>query len=156
MSEAHARIQPKSREGDFDVLHIRFIDDDGNEIQFPPEIETPEEENWHNLTDLGLLNGWALLDAANFPARYRKRLGGVVEMEGMLDPSTDGADIFTLPAGYRPTQKLFFVCAAQDKSYAIMTVDTDGKVQCGGIGPSHSSPFNDIVWVSLANIRFST
>lgn len=150
------RVLPRRKEGDVEVINLALYNPDGSPFELPVIPGPPPLDEWTELTDPQLGNGWLVLDGDNYPPRYRKRPEGMVEMQGMLNPGADAADIFTLPLEYRPTQKLYFLCPAHDSHYFVMTVGTDGKVQSAGAGPGISSPFADVVWVSLANISYST
>lgn len=77
------------------------------------------EASW---TSVSFTNSWA--NAAGYStAQYRKDALGFVHMKGVIDTGTPAASAFTLPAGYRPGQKLSYFNGS-----ANVTYNTDGTV----------------------------
>lgn len=110
-------------------------------------VETPEA--WHAVATAGMSNGWSTT-APGTPPQYRKRLDGVVELQGNVSPGTTGQTIFTLPAGYRPNknEQLLFPSAGQGGACVGVEVYPDGTIKALGT-------VNTLSWISLSAIRFS-
>lgn len=91
-------------------------------------------ETWHTAT---LATGFTT-NAADEPPRYRFEGtgGGVVRLDGTAYSSAAtaaGATVFTLPAGYRPTERRRFVASTSAAGYttaggSVWTVNTSGTV----------------------------
>lgn len=89
-------------------------------------------------------NGWVNFSAAYQGARYRK-VGDVVEIEGLIMNGTLGQPMFTLPAGFRPPLNMQFPTNAGN-AFACFTVFSTGIVQnINGVNTSFQ-----------INCRFST
>lgn len=92
---------------------------------------------------------WTSLGGGIAPVRYRK-VGSLVHLRGTLTTpgaQVAGADLFTLPAGFRPTAgTVIFACAAS-VGYARVDVTTTGLVEVQvAIGAAG--------FLSLDNVRF--
>lgn len=89
-------------------------------------------ESWTAPT---LTNSWVDFGGSYQTARYRKRLDGVVEIDGMVkDGSAASATIFTLPSGYRPAAYQVFPVVSNSAA-ARLDVRSDGTVfLAGGTG----------------------
>ncbi|WP_145586676.1 hypothetical protein [Yersinia kristensenii] len=93
---------------------------------------------WINLT---LQNGWKVT-GGGYRAVYRKVLG-LVFVEATMDSGSLGSGnlvIFTLPAGYRPTNTMVVPSAAAGVSTfpANVIVRTNGEVQITGVTSNQS------------------
>lgn len=82
-----------------------------------------------------LLNSWVDYGGSYQTARYRKRLDGVVELDGMVkNGSSTSATIMTLPVGYRPAAYQIFPVWS-NTAVARLDVRSDGTVfMAGGTG----------------------
>lgn len=75
------------------------------------------------------LNGWTNYGSTYPPARYTKR-AGIVYLSGLLKDGTIDQPMFSLPAGYRPSENLLFPSCANN-GYARINVYSDGSVAIG-------------------------
>lgn len=90
-------------------------------------------------------NSWANYDTASFKeARFWKDPMGIVHLEGLVKNGTIGTTIFTLPAGYRPSNGQLFV-----------------SISNGAIGRIDVAPTGNVVattgnnaWITLSGITF--
>lgn len=86
---------------------------------------------WHEIGAGGeptFSNSWVNDGTATYPtAAFHKDSGGRVTMKGYIKSGTSfSAVAFTLPAGYRPTQRHFFACYAA--AACLGQVNTNGEV----------------------------
>lgn len=87
---------------------------------------------WTNISSFGV--GWAV---ASFQPKYTKDAPGRVQLRGSISnpvSTSPTQDLFTLPAGYRPTQELNFSVMAFNGSGSVttaspITIKTDGTVR---------------------------
>ena len=86
---------------------------------------------------------------SDYPARYRKRPDGIVEMRGLIRSGTRNTIALHLPAGYKPNiaAEHYFPARRRTVRRCNVFVQADGRVQ-----PQNGSNS----WFSLDNIRFST
>lgn len=77
-----------------------------------------------------LLNSWVNYGSGYAPAGYYKDLSGMVHVEGMIKDgtTTSGTNLFNLPAGFRPAERMSFA-AASVSVIARIDVLADGNVQ---------------------------
>ena len=104
-------------------------------------------ENWHEIGATGepaFQNSWANEGSAgNETAAFRKDGLDRLYLKGYIDTGTiaDGTVIFTLPAGYRPTNVLriagMYVQGSSENAFQI-EIQTDGDVAIYGV--SGASP----------------
>lgn len=97
-----------------------------------PAVQTPT---------LGL--SWIGYGGGYGSPRYFKTPDGRVTLEGMMQSGTDGT-VFTLLPGYRPPDKLVFVCWSGGGAYRV-DVEADGDVIVTG---------SNAVFSSLSGISF--
>lgn len=88
--------------------------------------------NTSNWADVTLANSWvAHADWSGQVPQYRK-VGGVVELRGLVENGTLAAAIFTLPSGHRPEAPEDFVVSTvgDDGSFvpAFLSISTAGVV----------------------------
>ena len=81
---------------------------------------------------------------------------GFVHLRGLIKASGSGDTIFTLPAGYRPSNKLIFTVQYYDSGTASyvhgrVDVDTDGTVDA-----TYPASVGSNDWLSLSGITFDT
>ena len=95
-------------------------------------------EDWHYVGEAGepaFENSWA--NSSGVPATaFRIREAGIVDLQGALVGGSDATVVFTLPAGYRPTQYVMVPAVSVTPAAAYFTVDTDGDVTCFYTGSS--------------------
>ncbi len=76
-----------------------------------------------------LLNSWVNFGSGRVEAGYRKFPDGRVEIRGAVkNGASPTSTMFTLPAGYRPSNRLDFPAIYNDVSAAGIKVDSDGVV----------------------------
>jgi len=96
-------VDPEAIQGNFDKL----------KKEFPLSRKHMKIEEPHVVGDSGepaFENSWVNYDTASFRgARFWKDPMGIVHIEGLVKSGTVAATIFTLPAGYRPSNGLLFV-----------------------------------------------
>jgi hypothetical protein len=78
---------------------------------------------WARVT---LQNG-AVEDSSE-PFNYRKDAFGVVWLVGRLISGPDTTTVFTLPAGFRPSQTCAFPQVGNGWDMTVLTINTDGTV----------------------------
>ncbi len=93
---------------------IRF-DSDGSTVTLPGDLSVAggltvigdiTTEGW---TAPSLLNSWVNFGSGHRDAGYKKTADGTVHVKGMVkDGSPVTGVIFTLPVGYRPSEKILF------------------------------------------------
>lgn len=81
-----------------------------------------------------LQNSWVNYGSGFGDAGYRMRPGGIVELRGLVTGGTYGAagttQAFTLPEGYRPSQRMFFGIHNTGNAMGRIDIfDTNGRVQ---------------------------
>lgn len=87
------------------------------------------------------LTGWANVDTPYMTAGYLKDAIGFVHLRGLIKRTVPGApgNIFTLPAGYRPSAVLQFPARCGDGSMCFIAVNPNGNVDFGGTGSPDTS-----------------
>ena len=105
-------------------------------------------EEWRDIPDSDMQNGWRHLDNAPQP-QYRKRPNGHVELRGVVSGGEVGV-IFNLPEGYRHNYPghIHFPVAGQN-GIASFSVAPNGDV----VAVNTFSAAGD--WFGLASIIFS-
>src|SRR6266498_859303 len=85
---------------------------------------------------VGFQNGWVNNGGGAEVARYYKDPWGIVHIEGVLTNGAPvvGANIFTLPAGWRPAQQRIFGCISGNPAIARIDVNANGNVIWWGGG----------------------
>jgi len=89
-------------------------------------------------------NGWMSYGAGYPPAGYRK-VGDVVQIQGLVKNGTATSAIFTLPVGYRPPVTHFYATTAGD-AFAEIQINTNGGV---------IAHLGSTAWFSLGFTQFS-
>lgn len=77
-----------------------------------------------------LLNSWVNFGAPFNPAGYYKDQLGIVHLRGLVKNGVIGSAIFTLPAGYRPTNQEIFAVTS-NSAFGRLDVTTAGDVVLG-------------------------
>jgi len=91
------------------------------------------------------MNGWINFDTTHNPAGYFKDSLGIVHLRGLVKNGTNNTTIFTLPVGYRPSNRE--LQAVQTNLNIIGRVDILADGQVTVVSGSN-------VWVSLDGITF--
>jgi len=74
-------------------------------------------------------NGWSNFGGIYQVARYRK-VGDVVQVEGLVKGGTFNVAMFTLPVGFRPPLTVQFAQISNGAAAAGISVQTDGGFVC--------------------------
>lgn len=84
--------------------------------------------------------GWIGLGGGYKNPAYRKTRDGLVHIYGAMQRASSASDgvIFTLLAGYRPSEDLIFVCHSAGGAYRV-NVQADGDVEVSGSNMFYSS-----------------
>lgn len=75
------------------------------------------------------LNSWVNFGGSDAIAGYFIDGGSMVHLKGKVKTGTINTPIFTLPAGYRPSENLLF-SVPSNGALGILQVDTSGNVNC--------------------------
>lgn len=102
------------------------------------------DDGWCNIT---LQNGWVFYGAPYSTPQYTRSSDGLVVLKGLIrsGTATDGTTLFTLPAGYRPSQRLL-LSSEDNGSWARIDVLPNGLVTIQSNGNS--------AWLALDSIHF--
>lgn len=88
-------------------------------------------------------NGWVYYGAGYEPPAYKMDPGGRVFLKGLIKSGTvdvnGGAPVFTLPEGYRPSNRQLFMAAAGGNTVGRIDVIEDGRVVVAGGVNSYQS-----------------
>ena len=88
-------------------------------------------------------------NTAGYAPKYR-RIGDVVYVTGVVSPTTEitnGAVIFTLPSGYRPSAYSAFICQGSSANRWLLNVGTNGEVNIGRYGTTESVAVPSGTWL---------
>lgn len=119
-------------QGNFDALKNEFPLSRKNMVIEAPHVVGASGEP-------AFQNSWVNYDTTTFMgARFWKDPMGIVHIDGMVKSGTIGATIFSLPAGYRPSNGLLFVTLAN-----------------GAIARFDVAPTGNVVSQSGSNVWFS-
>lgn len=89
------------------------------------DVLDPTDTGWQGVT---LNSGWTHHDAGIDPVRIRRRHGQIYISGRVAKTSGAGIDVFSLPAGYRPS-RVAIISASHDAGVARLWIGTDGSVQ---------------------------
>ena len=105
-------------------------------------------EDWHEVGDTNepaFENSWVNFGSGYETAAFYKDPFGVVHIKGLVKSGTGlVTNVFTLPAGYRPSVVLYFPTAS-NSAFGMATLLANGSVRLD-IGST--------TWVSLDGISF--
>lgn len=151
---------------------LGLLSEQARELRYLGELFTAgsaeaEQEDWHLVGEPGepaFNSTWDNLGGGTFPdVAFMQDGTGIVLVRGMAqlnsDPASGSPIVFTLPAGYRPVQKLsiraaFFAHAFTPPVWrgAVMLYRADGQVRV------HSTTFNNDFtsgdWLNLSGTFF--
>ena len=88
-------------------------------------------------------------NTAGYAPKYR-RIGEVVYVTGVVSTTTEitnGAVIFTLPSGYRPSAYSAFICQGSSANRWLLNVGTNGEVNIGRYGTTESVAVPSGTWL---------
>jgi hypothetical protein len=86
-------------------------------------------ESWHTAT---LQNSWVNYGGGFANASYRKMPDGRIEIKGLVKNGTLNTSIFTLPAGYRPSESRIFTAVQGNNGVVRLNVASGGDVYTAG------------------------
>lgn len=90
-------------------------------VQQPTVQLADKDEDWTTAT---MQNSWVSYDTTVFyPAQYYKDRYGWVHLRGLVKNGTLNADLFTLPAGYRPTRRVVMSAFCDNLRMVLMIVN---------------------------------
>lgn len=108
------------------------------------KIET--QEAWINVT---YQNSWIDYDTGTwYPGSYYKDSLGIVHLRGLVKNGTMGSNIFTLPAGYRPSKQILFSSLQNNASGRLDVTAGGGVVATAGLAGVSNA------FVQLDNVHF--
>ena len=93
-------------------------------------------EAWQDLT---LATNWS--QSSGSTAQYRKLLGSLIEVKGLITKSSAlaaGEVVATLPSGFRPTQTRYFICYGSN-SYSRIQLEPSGQIKVTIAGSNFSA-----------------
>lgn len=109
---------------------------------YPNNPDIGGQQAWQSLA---LQNSWANFGAPYANAAYMKDSLGFVHLKGLVKSGASGSTIFTLPAGYRPSETHYIPGLSND-AVSSMTIAADGTVKAFGGSVS--------AWTTLSQITF--
>ncbi len=92
-----------------------------------------------------LLNSWVNFGVGLSPAGYMKDSLGFVHLRGTVKDGNDNANIFVLPAGYRPAYQMLFGINIAGSTHGRVDVKADGSVYGEATSATHTS-LNGIIF----------
>ena len=100
------------------------IDSSGDITLNGPNTASVSDSGWITAT---LLNNYTHYNTTSYgPIRYRK-IGSIVNIQGLTTQATASSAIFNLPVGYRPPNHLIFL-ASNYNNVARLDIKQDGDV----------------------------
>lgn len=125
-------------QGNFDALKNQFpLSRRHMKIETPHVVGAAGEPAFQN--------SWVNFDTASFKdARFWKDPMGIVHLEGLVKNGTIGTTIFTLPAGYRPSNGQLF---------ASISNSAIGRIDVAPTGNVVATTGNN-AWITLSGITF--
>ena len=100
------------------------IDSSGDITLNGPNTASVSDSGWITAT---LLNNYTHYDTSQYgPVRYRK-IGNIVNIQGITTQNVANSVIFTLPVGYRPPNQII-ICAQNANSVARLDIKQNGDV----------------------------
>lgn len=97
-------------------------------IKFLQYIKGPD--HWHDVGATGepaFANSWVNYGSPYQDARFMKDATGVVHIQGLVKDGTIGDAFFTLPAGYRPDDQIYFANLSNG-ALGSVEIHSDGTV----------------------------
>lgn len=96
------------------------------------------------------VGNWENYDLTDFmDVRFYKLPTGIVHIEGAMKNGFTATNslIFTLPEGYRPSDKVYFVVAINAAvAYGVIYVEKDGSVRVGYLASNNFVSLNGIIF----------
>lgn len=119
--------------------------------------ENLDDSGWNNAT---LTSGFKNYGGSSSNAPQYRKVGGVVEVRGILSPTTaleasnTGVTMFTLPSGFRPSRNTYAICQGSGRNVWLLSVTTGGEVQVSRYGTTGNASIPTSAWLVL-NITFT-
>ena len=107
------------------------VSDHNDRIQI---LERMRHARWHYVGDTGeptFQNSWDNAGGGLTPMRFRRLVGGGVEIQGSVTGGTPGTLVFTLPLYYRPDFELRLAASDDAGGFLVFRVLADGSVYAG-------------------------
>lgn len=119
-----------------------------NKVEGSPEAWRGDT-GWHNVGAAGepaFLNGWANLNPGVLgpPTRFRRDQSGTVFIDIYITGGAAGANVFTIPAGYRPdaaSGQLVFPAYTAGANWYIVAF-SNGTIQAGSQNVAYQVSFS--------------
>ena len=99
------------------------IDSSGDLTFSGSNTVTPTDSGWITPT---LNSGFTSYASPYGPIKYRK-IGNIVNIQGITNQASGGSTVFTLPVGYRPERRLV-LATPNANALGRLDVDQDGRV----------------------------
>lgn len=120
---------PQSFRGLFDYTLSTLVDHENKLDNLDNLYAKRVNEPWITLP---LFNGWVSYDqtgTSNWskPGFYKDNMG-IVRVKGLVANGTMNANCATLPAGYRPKDRLILTCVTGDNSVQRMDIEPNGNI----------------------------
>ena len=119
------------------------IDSSGDLTFNGSNTDTPTDSGWIQPT---LNSGWSHYSSPYGPVKYR-RIGSIVNIQGIANGATQGTNVFQLPAGYRPERRII-IAALNDGASVRVDIKEDGNFNAHTISSSGG-------WLSCACTFFT-
>ena len=119
------------------------IDSSGDLTFNGSNTDTPTDSGWIQPT---LNSGWSHYNSPYGPVKYRK-IGSIVNIQGIANGATQGTNVFQLPAGYRPERRII-IATLNDGSPVRLDILQDGNLLAHTITSSSG-------WLSCACTFFT-
>lgn len=103
-----------------------------------------DDSGWITISSFS--NGWT---AGSVTPQYR-RIGNRVQMRGRINPGTNGATAFTLPASpvnYRPTTVIVVPATNSSVDRIAIQIDASGNVQSTGSASAVNTSLDGVIFL---------
>lgn len=135
--------------GSFGVYTNDAVVARGQLNSFLSTMATYYPASYTNWTDLPLQNGWTTFDPGWSPLRYTKSADGVVSLKGLIKGGAtyNGVIIGTLPAGYRPKERLLLSSVALDHHLRV-DISANGVIDLDAGAEASWTSLDDITFIA--------
>tara|TARA_Y100000004_G_C8669449_1_gene308633 strand:+ start:40 stop:513 length:474 start_codon:yes stop_codon:yes gene_type:complete len=108
-----------------------IIDSSGDLTFSGSNTVTPTDSGWITPT---LNSGFTSYNSPYGPIKYRK-IGNIVNIQGITNQASGGSIVFTLPVGFRPERRVLFA-TQNNSSLGRLDIDQDGNVRQNTVASS--------------------
>jgi hypothetical protein len=117
--------------------------------EFGATVTNKPDSDWITAS---LISPWVAYNTTNYGGMYyRKVIGGMVLLQGLVKSGGTGSTIAVLPSGYRPSKDLIFNQMGNSPSAAYrVDVTTEGNVTVA----TSPGPVTTFGWLSLSGMIF--